>query len=176
MKKFILILTLLVSLSYAQAPDRRVYPMSRDAVWLIGTAPTGILESPTNGLLIGATAGQNSAAFSVKGYDGAVTLWLLGDTTGASVDLAQQSDSNLTVNLQLKNKDINVWGGYYSETTLNKTKLDTVDRAYINVAGTAAPYMILAAETAWATADSARFNFQIGTDDSLYFQAVIQGF
>ncbi len=177
MKRLILILMLFsMGLSYGQAPDVRVYPYSRDAEFIIGTKASGPNESSANGLLIGSTARQNGTVVSLKGYDGGVTLWFLGDTTGASVDLAQQSDSSLTVTLELKNKALNVWGGLYSETTAGITKLDTVERLYINTGGTSCPYMVLAKEDSWAVADSARFSFQIGTLDSLNIKIVMQGF
>jgi hypothetical protein len=177
MKKFILMFLLLsIGLCLAQAPDVRVLPYQRDGEWVLGTKPTGILEDATNGLLIGVLTGQYSTAVSTFGYDGAVTLWFLMDTTGASVKAANQSDSCMTVWLQLKNKELNVWGGYYSETTSGYTVLDTIDRAYINVAGTVCPYMILAEETSWAAADSARFGFVIGVGDSLNGQIVLEGF
>jgi hypothetical protein len=129
-------------------------------------------------LLDGGTYGsmQNGTVVSTKGYDGAVTLWFLGDTTAAAVKEANQSDSCLTVYLALKNNETNVWGGLYSETTTGYTKLDTVDRAYINTGGTVCPYMVLAKEDAWAVADSAKFMFGIGKTDSLYMKIVMQGF
>ena len=178
MKKLIVILAMMVGMSYAQAPEVRTYPASRDGQFVIGTARTSPAESHSNGLLVGGAAGtmQNGTVVSLEGYDGAVLLWFLGDTTGASVDAAQQSDSCLSVYMALKNNEIGVWGGLYSETTTNYTLLDTIDRAYINVAGTVAPYMVLADEDAWAHADSVRFMFQIGTSDSLYIKVVMQGF
>lgn len=176
MKKLIVILALLVGLSYAQAPEVRTYPSSRDGQFVIGTAKTSPAESHTNGLLVGSTSFQDGTPVCIEGYDGAVLLWFLGDTTGASVASGNQSDSCLTVYMSLKNNEIGVWGGLYSETTAGYTKLDTVDRAYINVAGTVAPYMVLANEDAWAHADSVKFSFQIGTSDSLYMKVVMQGF
>ena len=177
MKKLILVLLLLsFGLCFAQTPDVRVLPYQRDGEWLLGTAPTSLDEVATDGLLVGALMAQYSTAVSTFGYDGAVTLWFLMDTTGASVKAANQSDSCMTVWLQLKNKELNVWGGYYSETTSGYTVLDTIDRAYINVAGTVCPYMILAEETSWAAADSARFGFVIGVSDSLNGQIILEGF
>ena len=178
MKKLIVILALLVGMSYAQAPEVRTYPSSRDGQFVIGTARTSPAESHTNGLLDGGTYGsmQNGTVVSIEGYDGAVLLWFLGDTTAASVKSAGQSDSCLTVYMALKNNEIGVWGGFYSETTTNYTKLDTIDRAYINVAGTVAPYMVLAKEDSWAHADSVRFMFGLGKNDSLYMKVVMQGF
>ena len=182
MKKFILILmafaSLLASMAYAQAPDRRVYPYSRDAEFIIGARQTSLAEPHTNGLLDGSTYGsmQNGTVVSTKGYDGAVTLWFLGDTTGVSEKEAGLSDSCLTVYLALKNKETNLWGGLYSETTTGYTKLDTIDRAYINGAGDICPYMVVATEDAWAVADSAKFMFGLGTGDSLNVKIVMQGF
>jgi len=179
MKKIILImlsLVMLVGLGYGQAPDRRVLPYQRESEWVLGTAPTGLLEVATDGVLVGSLTGQYSSAFSTFGYDGAVTVWFLMDTTGATVIGSNQSDSCMTVWLQLKNKEINIWGGYYSETTTAYTVLDTINRKFINVGGTIAPYLILPEETAWAVADSARFGFVIGVGDSLNGQIIIQGF
>ena len=177
MKKLILTL-MLFGLSYGQAPEVRTYPSSRDGQFVIGTARTSPAESHTNGLLVGQAAGgmQDGTAINIEGYDGAVLLWFLGDTTVAAEKSAQQSDSCLTVYMALWNNEIGVWGGLYSETTTGYTKLDTVDRAYINTGGTVAPYMVLADESSWAHADSVKFMFQIGTSDSLYMKVVMQGF
>lgn len=116
---------------------------------------------------------DTSSAVWVKGIEGALVLWMVGDTSdatyGASV-AANNSDSCVTVLLQLKDPDLG-WGGLYSESTSSYTKLDTVRRSLVNTA--AVLYLPLAEETSWVPADSARFIFQCGVGDTLPFKAKI---
>jgi len=167
--KFLMIFLLTVVFVFAQAPDRRTYPMNWDAKYIFGSASAyGVLGANGDGA-------DTSSVISTKDFNGAIVLYFLGDTTGASVAGANQSDSCLTILMQGKNKELNVWGGLYSETTSGYTKLDTVSRLYMNVAASTCPHLPLAEETAWCPHDSVRFIFQNGVGDSLNLKVVIDG-
>jgi len=127
-----------------------------------------------NAVLTGATAGVSSSAFSPKDWAGVATLFIKGDTTGASVVLANQSDSCLTIGLQLKAGSMG-WGRPYDETT-TYARIDTVARSLINTGGNVL-YLNLANKVpdAWAWADSARFWMSIGTTDSLTLTLEVGG-
>jgi hypothetical protein len=121
---------------------------------------------------------DTTSAFAIKGWDGVVTLVIETDTTGASVLVANQSDSCLTVYLQLYRKYIypanqvteGDWMSYYSSTDVNKIKIDTVARSFVNAVGNTLymnPAVKLNSNGEWSWADSARFILSIGTGDSL---------
>lgn len=118
-------------------------------------------------------------AFPINKIGGVFTVFIKTDTTGASVELANQSDSCLTVALQLKHArtgnnaaDSSLgWGSYYNDndsykSVSNISKLDTLDRAIVNVA-TGLKYMKLGEFDPWNWADSARLILYIGHGDSL---------
>jgi len=122
-----------------------------------------------SGVVTGATAGTYTTAFPVKNILGNTTIFIKGDTTAAStgvVKVANRSDSCLTLGFQLRDTNLG-WGTLYTSATNNYTRIDTVDRAYVNVGGTVIKYLDLGAVTGYALADSARLWFSIGTGDSL---------
>jgi len=122
-----------------------------------------------SGVVTGATAGTYTTAFPVKNILGNTTIFIKGDTTAAStgvVKVANRSDSCLTLGFQLKDTNLG-WGTLYTSATNNYTRIDTVDRAYVNVGGTVIKYLDLGALASYALADSARLWFSIGTGDSL---------
>ena len=170
--KGLLIILMLVAMSFAQTTVRTV-PQWHEGNMIFGTV-NQYTDNQTYGVLgDNGDGADTSSAFSPKQWSGASVLFMLSDTTGA--DVSGASDSCLTVILQLKENLTGVWGMLYSETTATYTKLDTVARAIVNVGATNMYYMTLADETSWATADSARFIFQIGVGDSLNFKAVVGG-
>jgi len=169
MKKLIAILfvVLLTTSAFSQGTIR-TYPLTKVGGFVFGSASDyAVLGSYGDGV-------DTSNAFSISGWEGAVNLFMVGDTTDAdSAKLyANTSDSCLAVRLQIKDNDIG-WGGLYSETTNNYTLLDTVDRAKANSAGDVIFYFPLALEDSWAPGDSARFIFYIGVGDTLPFKAKI---
>jgi len=105
-------------------------------------------------------------AFDLRHFRGAVTYWIDPDTVGGTA--ATVSDSCMTIYLELYNEESGEWGKYYTGTSA--TKLDTIDRAYINVpSATADTYIPLAifnsAQFGWA--DRARIIEVIGTLDRM---------
>lgn len=115
---------------------------------------------------------DTTAAWSARNVTGALTFLFITDTTDASVAGANQSDSCLTVFIQLKRKywtgtayDED-WVGFYSGTDVTKTRLDSVARSIVNVGG-AGFYMEPAEFDGWAWADSMRAILSIGVGDSL---------
>ena len=101
--------------------------------------------------------------FDLRHFRGAVTYWVDGDTSSATLE-SNLSDSCMTISLELYNEDSGEWGKYYSGTT----KLDTVDRALVNVAASDADvYIPLAKFNAdqFAWADKGRIIELIGTGD-----------
>lgn len=130
----------------------------------------GILGAKGDGI-------DTTSAISIRDFKGSVTLWIKTDTTGAAQLTANKSDSCLTVWFQLKRyyKDPNTgviyqdWGGHYAETNLAKSRIDTVARSKVNVAG--ANFYIQPAKDvsdgSWTWADSLRFILSIGVGDSL---------
>ena len=101
----------------------------------------------------------------LRHFRGAVTLWIDPDTTGSSSD-GVKSDSCMTVSIQLYNEKSAEWGSYYSTVT----KLDTIDRAVVNVAaGGTDIYIPLAKfnsdQFAWA--DRIRITLAIGVADEM---------
>jgi hypothetical protein len=121
---------------------------------------------------------DTTSAFSIKGWDGVITVIVETDTTGASVASGNQSDSCLTVFLQLHRKYVdagdqsveNDWMGYYSSTDVNKTRVDSIARSFVNAAGNTVymnPAAVLSSNGEWGWADSARFVLGIGVGDSL---------
>ena len=121
-------------------------------------------------------ANTTTNGFAIEKEEGAITIWFLSDTTDAAALGANQSDSCLTVNLQLYDTDVGGWGGYYGDFTTNYSKLDTIDRAIVNVAHTNYYYMVLAEFTEWASADSGRLVLGIGVGDSLNIKVLKAGF
>ena len=105
---------------------------------------------------------STTMTFDLRHFRGAVTVWFNPDTTlGAAASALPDTCS--TISLELFNDASNTWGSYYSGTT--RTKLDTIDRAYINVAeADADTYIPLAkfnsAQFAWA--DKARLTWHVG--------------
>ena len=164
MKNVLVVLLLTVVMAFGQVTVKAV-PQSHD--WIK-------LYSESTGYLLVGDGGDGvdtSLAFSAKGWDGVAVLGLKSDTTGASAESAQQSDSCLTIFIQFKNNNLG-WGQYQNDNDSYKslsglTKLDTLDRAYLNVAGTVYRYFDIAAYTEWMWADSVRFLFAIGYADSL---------
>ena len=116
--------------------------------------------------LTGSTAGTYTDAFPIKNMLGATSIFFKSDTTGAATKVANQSDSCLTVGIILKDNDIG-WGTYYTSATNTYTRIDTIDRIYINTGGTVIKYIDLAQLTGWQSADSAKIWLQIGTTDTL---------
>jgi len=162
MKKIILLVLLAVGLGFAQT-----------SVW---TSPQyhGWVEI-FNGILNGADGCDTTTAISLQSWSGTLTLAIETDTTGASVEAANQSDSCLTVGMQFYCASANIarWGSYYEDTDTyygsiaEFTRIDTLGRAKVNRA--AGVYFIdiqyEADQLAWA--DSIRFLLNIGATDSL---------
>jgi hypothetical protein len=71
----------------------------------------------------------DTLAFDLRHYRGAVTYWIDPDTSSAT-SAANLPDSCMTIYLELYSDESGEWGKYYSTVT----KLDTIDRAAINVA------------------------------------------
>jgi len=101
----------------------------------------------------------------LKHYRGAVTLWIDPDTTGSSSD-AVKSDSCMTVSIQLYNAESAEWGTYFSTVS----KLDTIDRAVVNVAAAGTDIYIPLAKynsDQFAWADRIRVTLGIGVADEM---------
>jgi len=171
MKKLFVLLTLLAFTVPLFAQQRVITKPDDKEYWIFGgSSDFAILGNHADGA-------DTSAAFPIYGLEGAINLYMVGDTTDAdsAVASANNSDSCLVVLLQLKESGFG-WSGLYSETTSNYTKLDTVLRTKVNSAGDIYFYLPLAEETAWARGDSARFIFQIAPGDTLPFKAKVSGF
>jgi hypothetical protein len=109
----------------------------------------------------GAFTGIDTMEFDLKHYRGAVTLWFDSDTSDATAAI-NLADTCSTISLELYNEKSAEWGKYYSTVT----KLDTIDRAAINVdAADADVYMPLAKFNAdqFAWADRGRIIWDVGS-------------
>ena len=105
---------------------------------------------------------STTMTFDVRHFRGAVTLWFNPDTALSQV-AAALPDTCSTISLELYNDAAASWGSYYSGTT--RTKLDTIDRAYINVDEADADTYIPLAQfnsTQWAWADKGRVTWHVG--------------
>jgi len=157
MKGIIILLLLIPFLVYSQ--NVRTVPQDHD--WT--TIFNGTLGAGADGI-------DTTSAFSPKQWKGVCTLAFETDTAGASIKSANQSDSSLTVGLQLKDKSLD-WGCWYGNITTfkgvtNFSKVDTVARAIVN--RTASYWFFeLGGQDAWQWADSARLIVYIGVGDSL---------
>lgn len=168
--KAILVILLMVAVSFAQVNVRTVPQAHEFTSIFAGTVGAG-----ADGI-------DTTSAFSPKFWEGVSTLCIESDTTGASVDLAQQSDSCLTIGIQFYCSETNAagWGAYYNNKdtapggVADFTTLDTLDRAYVNVA-TGRHFIDLAEFTEWIWADSVHFFLIIGNGDSLTVNAAIGG-
>lgn len=125
---------------------------------------------------------DTTSAMQIYWFTGVLTMAIETDTTGASVNAANQSDSCLTIGYQLYcgQSNIQSWGPYYNNidtwtSVTNYTKIDTVDRAYVNT-GESVFFIDLqneADQLCWA--DSVRFFIGIGATDSLKVNVSIGG-
>jgi hypothetical protein len=129
---------------------------------------------------------DTTSAFALKGWEGVITLVIETDTTSASTLLANQSDSCLTVFVQLYRlyTDPNDgstdgdWMGYYSAADTFQTRIDSISRTYVNKVAKAYymnPAVLLNSNGEWGWADSARFILSIGTGDSLLCKVDVGG-
>ena len=172
MKVLLLLIVLIPALLFGQ---NHVTTKPQDHDWI------KLYNESTGYLLVGEGADgiDTSLAFSAKKWEGVATLYLYADTTAATSD-ATRSDSSLSVGVQFKNKK-HGWGCIYNDLdthlgVTNFTKLDTIDRAYINVATPKHLYMNIGGfSSTWMWSDSARFIFYIGTGDLLYLKPEIGG-
>lgn len=151
MKKWILILIALPALLWAQ-PRTTVMPNHQGSVEIMSQIVTG------------ATTPVWSDAFSIRNIEGATVLFFNTDTTDV-VREANESDSCMTVFLQIKDNDIG-WTRYYTDANAY-TRLDSVNRDIVNTAGANDFRIHLAEFTAWGSGDSARVGVTIGTGDTL---------
>lgn len=133
-----------------------------------------------NEVLTGSATGEWTSVFPIKNIVGTTTVFFQGDTTGASVASGNQSDSCLTVGLAIKgnyNDGEAVtslgWGAYYTSTSNTYTRLDSIDRHYVNVGGTVQRYMVLPEFTGYSYADSAKLWLGIGVGDSLTLKITV---
>jgi len=117
---------------------------------------------------------DTTAAFRVDNVEGAIVLYWVTDTTGASTKSANQSDSCLIVNIQLRPKNGTWSEDGYKRSAATYTKLDTVDRAQVNTATTVGFYTELGLKDQFAPAYEARLILQCGVGDSLYISSLIK--
>jgi hypothetical protein len=113
----------------------------------------------------GSFTGVDTMEFDLRHYRGAVTLWFNPDTTAAT-SAANLPDTCSTISLELYNDDSAEWGKYYSGVT----KLDTVDRAVMNIDfADADVYIPLAKFNAdqFAWADRGRIIWDVGSAGSV---------
>jgi hypothetical protein len=143
MKIALLVVLLSVALAFGQI-STKTYPAYHMAQELLD----GLVDAD----------GVTTDAIQLGQYTN-ITLYLTGDTTGASVDSANQSDSCLTIYYQVKDQLRGTW------TTA--VRIDTVDRAFINVAGTVLNVMTFVSPTTLPAADYTRFVASAGVGDSL---------
>ena len=132
----------------------------------------GIQAAPTD-LVIGAKADgvDTTKAFYLGAVEGVVTAYFVTDTTGIVEVGSNQSDSCMTINIQLKHAQSEaVWSEYAWKGTSTYTKLDTVARSIVNTSTTTGFYLPLGNENEYAPNDSVRFILQIGVGDSLYLR------
>ena len=104
----------------------------------------------------------DTLAFDTRHFRGAVTYWIDADTSSATA-AANLPDSCMTLYLELYNEETAEWGKYYAGAT--QTKMDTIDRAYVNVAAADADIYVPLAQfnsTQWAWADRARIIEYVG--------------
>lgn len=163
MKKILFILLTFGTL-FAQG-NIATRPVLHASKWLFGNpADYAVLGANGDGI-------DTTLAFSIKGWQGATNIFFDGDTTDAdsAITAANNSDSCLVIGLQLYDIDLG-WAKFYSSTATGYTVLDTINRAYVNAAGSTVLYFPLALEDSWAPADSARFILKIGVGDTLPFR------
>jgi hypothetical protein len=172
MKKLILLLILISAIMAFAQPAVKTVPNTHSFEKLYRESVGYLLLGD------GADGVDTSLAVSARDFEGDMTLSWVSDTTGASVKAANKSDSSLTIGIQFKNKNYDGmtndgWGPYYNDSDTYKgiveySKLDTLDRAYVNVAQSVFRYVSLGRTfDDWALADSIRFIFFIGVGDSL---------
>ena len=155
MKKTILgivIFMLLLGLSYAQ---EQVSARVHEYGWTV------LRDGGKAGLYTTA----DTLSFPIKHYRGSVVYWADFDTTGGG---SSQSDSCVSLYLELYNETAGGWGKYYSSS--ESTLLDTIDRALCNVDEDDIDIYVPLAQfntEQWAWADSARIIEVIGTSDKL---------
>ena len=126
-------------------------------------------------LLVGANGDgcDTTAAFRIDNLQGALNLFWITDTSGASSLEANQSDSCLTISLQLRPSTGGIWYEYGFKTDgLTYTRLDTVDRDMVNTGSTVGFYTPLALYDQWGPGIEGRLILQIGVGDSLIIQEI----
>ena len=118
----------------------------------------------------GADGVDTTAAFYLGSIEGAITGYFITDTTGVTVVGGNQSDSCMTINIQLKHQNDNaVWSDYAFKGSGTYTKLDTVARSMVNTPATVIGFYIpFGNDNEYAPNDSMRLILQIGVGDSLY--------
>ena len=156
--KFIFIaLILMIAIAFGQGPNVMSQPPTTDSYTLWSSST-----------ITGSTTPSWCTVFPLDYKWGSATLFLKTDTTDASVASGNQSDSCLTVFLQIKDKTLG-WSRYYDDTNAY-TRLDSIARTIVNVGGTNIVRMNLADVTSnkqWTVGDSGRVGITIGTSDSL---------
>ena len=86
---------------------------------------------------------DTTTAFYLGNIEGAINGYFITDTTGVTTKGANQSDSSMTINIQLKHQNDNaVWSDYAFKGSATYTKLDTVDRIIINTPATAIGFYV----------------------------------
>lgn len=111
---------------------------------------------------------DTTSAFRIDNLEGALNLFWVTDTTGASDAAANQSDSCLTIFLQTRVSGSGVWSQYgFKKDALTNTRIDTIDRDMVNTGPTVGFYTPLALYDQWSPGYEARLILQIGTGDSL---------
>jgi len=155
-KKYLIALLAIVFLLGCAAPDRST-EIGRVAQF--GWTKLRAMEE-------GTFTTSTTMTADLRHYRGAVTLWF-NPAVGTS-------DSCSTISMRLYNDESGEWGAYYSGTT----KLDTIDRALMNVAaGSADVYMPLAKFNAdqFAWGDKIEITWGIGTGDTMNGEVWIGG-
>lgn len=160
--KWILLFLIIPALSWAQVMSVKTVPNSRSSLT--------IMNAQT---ITGSTTPTWSSAFPVTLMEGATALFFNCDTSTV-VREANESDSCLTLFLQVKDNTIG-WTSYYNDAT-TYTRLDTVARTIANTSGTHDFRVNLADFTAWGPGDSARVGITIGVGDTMSVTITRQGF
>ena len=153
--KKVLLFTLVIVFIFSCAPDR-----SADVTRTAQFGWTKLRDSSD-----GMYTTTDTFSFTIRHMRGAITYWIDPDTTGGG---ANQSDSCWTIYLEIYNEESGEWGKVWS--TSESTKLDTIDRAQVNVGATDIDtYIPLAVfndyQLAWG--DQARIIEVIGTGDKM---------
>jgi len=165
MKKLILLILLVPMLVWSQQSVQSMAP-NKDAITLWSSAT-----------ITGSTTPSWSAVFPLDYQWGAATIFIDPDTTAASAS-GTHSDSCATLFLQIKDKTLG-WTKYYDDAA-NWTRLDSIDRAFINVGTSATPLRMnltdVTSSKQWSTGDSARIGITIGVGDSLIVSGRIKIF